>query len=164
MRHSALTLVLPFVLYFGGSSFSYAMTVYKWTTPNGEHKMADTIPSDQRHLGYQVVDAMTGEVIRKVESKAEYAERKQITESKLARLESIEDEAQEIAVATADDSVQSIRSARGDQSNPGMVDLKIEETRKAIRDVLVGRSDESLADLQQQMTALYRKKAEAGWL
>lgn len=44
------------------------MLVFQWETESGQKKMSDTIPSDQRHLGYKVVNPMTGQTISEVQA------------------------------------------------------------------------------------------------
>lgn len=184
-------LVVLSALSFGCPGISFAQSVaYVWTGEDGASRVSDTIPSESLHRGYKVVNAKTGRFIREVPPSDVEArtrdEARAVEAEKLAEKENQKpgvsvdgalkpDPASASDLAESTEPVAELESESeigsheaSEDARPDLdvaeVDKQIEQVRERIRAVMEGTSDERLDQLQTQMTALYRMKAEAGYL
>ncbi|HHO69934.1 MAG TPA: DUF4124 domain-containing protein, partial [Halothiobacillus sp.] len=131
MWWSAFVAITSFVL-LSGLGFSAQANMYRWVDENGRTIISNTVPPSQVHLGYEVLDADTAQVIRRVEPTK--TEEELAAEREAARQEEARREEQ----------------ARQQQRDQMLLQLYSDE------EALVRARDIRLGDIESKLAALRR--------
>lgn len=109
--------------------------LYRWTTPNGTIHYSDNMPSSQAEQGYDLINPVTGEVLKhfdRAKTPAEIAAEQAAEQARLAAIKAEEDQARKDRVLLAlYSSMDDLNRARKQRLSE--LDALISQTRESLK-------------------------------